>query len=138
MVIKRGKKRGDSSWIPILHVRNGDGARVQNQWQIIRQRANQTKKKEVGKTKFQIKLINRKLIGSHANVQRSTGCHAHARGRWVAHRVGKSDWMDPHRSQLELTNGFSIRRQVLFDSFNSIREAWVQKRGSEMGAEWGG
>lgn len=96
------------------------------------------KKKEVEKTKFQIKLINRKLIGSHANVQRSTGCHAHARGRWVAHRVGKSDWMDPHRSQLELTNGFSIRRQVLFDSFNSIREAWVQKRGSEMGAEWGG
>lgn len=56
----------------------------------------------------------------------------------MAHRVGKSDWMDPHRSQLELTNGFSIRRQVLFDSFNSIREAWVQKRGSEMGAEWGG
>lgn len=55
----------------------------------------------------------------------------------MAHRVGKSDWMDPHRSQLELTNGFSIRRQVLFDSFNSIREAWVavQKRG-ESAVKW--
>jgi len=37
-------------------------------------------KKMRGKTKFQIKLINRKLIGSHANVQRSTGCHAPKNG----------------------------------------------------------
>jgi len=92
-------------------------------------------KKMRGKTKFQIKLINRKLIGSHANVQRSTGCHAPKKWGcgWQTGAGFRGGVLDPQRSQLELTNDFSIRRQVLFDSFNSIRETWVER---EVGT-WG-